>query len=102
MRLSTIRKQEVAGAESRFSSALGSEIRRRRLALGLSQASIGGPLSRAFMSRLEQGRLTPSLPSLIIIARRLNSSGSEILATVESKLDGERSDEDQRQTPFSC
>jgi hypothetical protein len=48
------------------------------------------------MSRLEQGQLTPSLPSLIIIARRLNSSGSEILATVESTLDGERNDEDQR------
>ena len=102
MRLSTIRKHRLAGGGSDFASALGSEIRRRRLALGLSQARIGGPFSRAFMSRVEQGRLTPSLPSLIIIARRLNSSGSEILATVEAELDAEQSDDDEGEAAFSC
>ena len=34
------------------------------------------PLSRAFLSSVEKGRITPSLPSLVIIARRLNSTGA--------------------------
>ena len=88
MRLSTIAKQSVAGGGSEFSRALGAEIRRRRVALGLSQASVGHPLSRAFMSSVERGRLTPSLPSLLMIAERLNMSAGGILASVEGQLEG--------------
>jgi transcriptional regulator with XRE-family HTH domain len=75
-----------------FARMLGGEIRRRRIALGLSQASVGRPLSRAFMSSVESGRLTPSLPSFLMIARRLNSTGADILASVESQLEGQISD----------
>jgi transcriptional regulator with XRE-family HTH domain len=66
---------------------LGAEIRRRRVALGLSQATVGRPLSRAFMSSVESGRLTPSLPSLLMIAERLNMSAAAILASVEAQLE---------------
>jgi transcriptional regulator with XRE-family HTH domain len=59
--------------------------------MGLSQDSIGRPLSRAFLSSVESGRSVPSLPSLLMIARRLNSTGAAILASVESELE-ERSD----------
>lgn len=86
MRLSTIAKQTSAGGGSRFSKALGQEIRRRRLALGLSQTTMGRPFSRAFVSSVESGRLTPSLPSLLMMARQLGSSGADILASVESQL----------------
>jgi transcriptional regulator with XRE-family HTH domain len=70
-----------------FARLLGMEIKRRRLALQLSQAEVGHPLSRAFLSSVERGRMTPSLPSLVIIARRLNSSAAVLLASVESQLE---------------
>jgi len=40
------------------------------------------------MSSVESGRLTPSLPSLLMIARRLHSSGADILSVVETQLEG--------------
>lgn len=92
MRLSTIAKHRMAGSDSAFSRALGDEVRRRRLALGLSQSSVGRPLSRAFVSSVENGRLMPSLPSLLMIARRLNSSGADILASVEARLEDQIDD----------
>lgn len=70
-----------------FARVLGKEIKGRRVALGLSQANVARPLSRAFMSSLECGRVTPSLPSLLIIARRLNTSAAAILASVETQLE---------------
>ena len=87
VRVSTIAKHAAAGGGSAFSRVLGEEIRRRRVALGLSQTNVGRPLSRAFISSVESGRVTPSLPSLLMIARRLNSSGASILASVETQLE---------------
>ena len=87
MRSSTITKHMTGGEGSTFARVLGQEIKRRRLALGLSQASAARPLSRAFMSSVETGRLTPSLPSLLIIARQLNASAGTILRTVELQLE---------------
>lgn len=63
--------------------------------MGLSQAKAGHPLSRASISLMESGRITPSLPALIMIARRLNSSGSAILAAVESQLEAHDGDADE-------
>jgi transcriptional regulator with XRE-family HTH domain len=53
----------------------------------MSQASVGQPLSRAFISSVESGRLTPSIPSLLMIAGRLNMSAGAILASVEAELE---------------
>jgi len=83
MRASTIAKHAGTGGGTAFAIALGQEIRRRRLALGLSQADLGAPLSRAFVSLVEHGRLTPSLPSLLLIASRLGTTGAALLATAE-------------------
>jgi transcriptional regulator with XRE-family HTH domain len=80
-------KQAEAGGSTPFARLLGKEIKRRRIALRLSQAEAGAPLSRAFLSSIECGRMTPSLPSLVIIARRLNSSAAAILASVEAQLE---------------
>lgn len=85
--MSTIAKHSVAGDGTAFARLLGQEIRCRRVALRLSQAQAGHPLGRAFLSSVENGRLTPSLPSLVIIARRLNSSAAAILAAVEAQLE---------------
>lgn len=87
MSLSSIGKHSNSGDSSSFALALGRVIRRRRLALGLSQANAAMPLSRAFLSLVEHGRLTPSLPSLLILARRLDTSASDILRSVESELE---------------
>ena len=87
MRVSTISKHHEGGAGTSFARVLGSEVKRRRSQLGLSQATVGMPLSRAFMSSVETGRLVPSLPSLLIIARRLNTSAAAILASVEAQLE---------------
>ncbi len=101
MRLSTIAKHDAAGSGTPFSRLLGAEIRRRRVALGLSQSSIGRPLSRAFLSSVESGRTVPSLPSLLMIARRLHSTGATILASVETQLGegGDDADADQAAIP---
>lgn len=87
MRKSTITKHTNAGPRSSFAVALGKEIRRRRVARGLSQARAAEPLGRAFLSRVEQGQVVPSLPSLLIVARRLDTSAADILLSVEWELD---------------
>ena len=92
MRTSTIAKHIAAGERSSFARLLGLEIRERRVALGLSQAAAARPLSRAFLSSVESGRLTPSLSSLLIIARQLNASAATILASVESQLEARNQD----------
>lgn len=98
--MSTSAKRRVAGGGSEFARALGAELRRRRVALGLSQASVGQPLSRAFMSSVESGRLTPSLASLLMIAERLNMSAGAILASVETQLEGRIRDANSDETPI--
>ena len=87
MRESTISKHARAGSDTVFAHLLGVEIKRRRIARGLSQSAMGEPLSRSFVSLVEHGRLTPSLPSLLIIATRLGTSAAGILASVESQLE---------------
>jgi len=87
MRKSTIAKHIEAGEGSRFARYLGLEIRARRVALGMSQAAAARPMSRAFLSSVERGRFTPSLSSLLIIARRLNTSAATILEAVELHLE---------------
>ena len=94
MRTSTITKHLTGGQGSPFAQVLGREIRARRRALGLSQASAARPLSRAFLSSVESGRQTPSLSSLLIIARQLNASAATILASVESQLEARKQDGD--------
>ena len=94
MRTSTIAKHLTGGERSTFARILGREIKDRRTALGLSQAAAARPLSRAFLSYVESGRLTPSLSSLLIIARQLNASAATILASVEFQLEARKQDGD--------
>ena len=77
----------MAGTGTAFARALGSEIRRRRRELGLTQETAARPMGRAFLSLVERGRLTPSLASLLIIARRLDTSAADILRSVDATLE---------------
>jgi transcriptional regulator with XRE-family HTH domain len=86
VRASTICKSHTAGRGSAFARALGSTIRQRRERLGLSQQDVGGPLSRAFISLVENGRVSPSLPSLVLISARLDLPPWKLLKTVSEKM----------------
>lgn len=100
MRKSTIAKHRTGGRDSIFARALGHEIRQRREALGLTQTLAAGPLTRAFVSSIERGRFAPSLSSLLIIARQLNTSAATILRAVELQLEAHDSgDQDQTDIP---
>jgi transcriptional regulator with XRE-family HTH domain len=87
MRTSTIAKHREGGTGTAFARELGRAIRERRVALGLSQATAARPMSRAFLSSVERGRFTPSLPGLLIIARQLNTSAATLLEAVEVQLE---------------
>jgi transcriptional regulator with XRE-family HTH domain len=71
MRKSSIAKHERAGAGSPLSIAIGHELRRQRRARGLTQASLGAPLTRAFVSAVERGKTVPSIPALALLADHL-------------------------------
>ncbi len=66
---------------------LGAEIRRRRIATGLSQRALGAPMSRAYVSAVELGRVCPSLPSLVLFARRLGVPVTQLLETLDDGSD---------------
>jgi transcriptional regulator with XRE-family HTH domain len=65
---------------------LGQEIRRRRSALGLTQADVGDPFTKAFVSAVESGRCVPSLSALVLLASRLNTTGADLLEAVNPRL----------------
>jgi transcriptional regulator with XRE-family HTH domain len=55
-----------------LSFAIGRELRRQRRARGLTQASLGTPLTRGFVSAVERGRTVPSIAALALLADRLD------------------------------
>ena len=67
---------------------LGAEIRRRRVATGLSQRALGAPMTRAYVSAVELGRVCPSLPSLVLFARQLGIPVSQLLASLDDGQEG--------------
>lgn len=97
MRESSITKQSAAGPGSPLAVAIGREIRRRRIAAGLSQTEVGRPLTRAFVSAVEHGHAVPSLASLVMLAERLATDAATLLGSVNrgstGVYDGEHADE---------
>lgn len=49
---------------------------------GLTQAQLGDPLTKGFVSAVELGRVIPSLPALALMAERLELSLSELFGAV--------------------
>lgn len=66
--------------------ALGDEIRRHRLAQGLTQAALGAPLTRAYVCAVESGRTVPSLPALRLLLDRLEVPLSAFFDGVERRV----------------
>lgn len=88
MRKSTIHKHTRAGARTELAAAIGSELRRRRRSAGLSQSRLGDPLTRAFVSSVENGRTVPSVPALALLVDRLGITLGEFFSGVHSDMTG--------------
>ena len=86
MRESSIAKQTACGPGSPTAIAIGAEVRRRRIAAGLTQTAAGWPLTRAFVSAVERGRVVPSLPSLMLISRHLGTDVATVLEVVKEHV----------------
>lgn len=69
--------------------SLGGRIRRVRHMRGMSQATLGRPLSRAYISLLEHDRVVPSLRTLLAIAERLQVEPCDLLDAVGDKVNAE-------------
>lgn len=86
MRDATIFLSRTYGAQSFYGIAIGAELRSRRLEAGLSQRSLGTPLSGAYVSSVEGGRVVPSLPALLMMLDRLNVSAPIYFEAVNCRL----------------
>ncbi len=82
MRLSTIYQHTRREGEPN-GATLGSRIRELRLRAGLTQAELGAPMTRSFVSAIEKGRALPSLPALLLIALRLGVPAGDLLEKLE-------------------
>ncbi len=84
---SLVRKSSIAkhlgwGPGSDFATTLGARVRKLRLERRMTQGQVGGPLSRAFISAVEHGRVVPSLAALNLMAQRMNVPVDELLPGV--------------------
>jgi transcriptional regulator with XRE-family HTH domain len=88
--------------------ALGDELRSRRTAVGLTQAGLGSPLTRGFVSAVEHGRTMPSLPALAHMLARVDLTLAEFFERVEARMvdpdltagyDPRHGDLDDQETP---
>lgn len=82
MRLSSICQLTPGHGEPR-AITLGSRIRELRVRAGLTQAELGSPMTRSFVSAVENGRALPSLPALLLIALRLDVPVGQLLEQLE-------------------
>ncbi len=86
MRVSSIAKHHRAGSGSALSLAIGHELRTQRLARGLTQADLGDPLTRAYVSAVEHGHALPSIPALAMLTDRLGIALDDFFTGVNSRM----------------
>jgi len=85
MALSSLTKQSP-GRDGQLAADLGRRIRTARIALGMSQAELGRPFTRAYVSQVESGQTLPSLPAFLHLARRLGVDPCLLLVSTDSGL----------------
>lgn len=88
MRMSSISKQRVCGPGSTYARALGAEVRRHRHERQMTQAELGAPLTRSFVSAVEHGRTIPSMAALVLLASRLDVEPADLLPRVKGAWTG--------------
>jgi transcriptional regulator with XRE-family HTH domain len=88
MRKSSIHKHQRGGRGSALSVAIGRELRRRRVDAGLTQAALGTPFTRAYVSAVEQGLAMPSIPALALLTDRLETPLEVFFQGVNEQMTG--------------
>jgi len=78
MSLSSATKQRPY-ADVLLAREIGGRIRLERTARGMSQADLGRPFTRAYVSQVEAGQTLPSLPALFHMANRLGVDPRNLL-----------------------
>ena len=66
-----------------LAQVIGRRVRARRLAAGLTQAQLGEPLTKGFVSAVETGRTLPSLRALLLFADRLGVGLDDLVGPVK-------------------
>ena len=64
--------------------AIGRRVRAMRLAAGWTQAELGRPFSKGYISQIESGRVAPSLALISVIAARLDTSIQQLAPEIEA------------------
>ena len=69
---------------------LGEELRRGRIAAGLSQEQLAfrSGLSRPYVSQLERGLKSPTLETLFLLCDAMGASAAEVVARVDADRRG--------------
>lgn len=83
MRLSTIPQHSL---NHTLATAIGHELRQRRRAAGLSQAEVGAPFTRSFVSAVERGRAIPSITALGVLLEHLRVDFDEFFWGVQMDM----------------
>lgn len=83
VRLSTISQPPEPRA---LAAAIGRELRQRRRAAGLSQAQVGAPFTRSFVSAVERGRAIPSITALGVLLGHLRVDFDEFFSGVQMDM----------------
>ncbi len=85
------RSHPVVTGQADLRRRLGVRVRELRTARDLSQAELGHPsFDRQYVSAVETGRITPSLPATLHFARVLGISMSRLLQGVDPLPRGRR------------
>jgi transcriptional regulator with XRE-family HTH domain len=69
-----------------LADAIGRELYRRRRAKGLTQALLGEPLTRAFVSAVERGHTVPSIAALALLTDRLETGLDDFFRGVNEQM----------------
>ena len=87
--METVRKRRrVVVDESALAQAIGTRIKRARLAAGLTQSALAGErYTKAYISALEHGLAKPSMAALNYLAPRLGTSSSALIADSDPAWD---------------
>jgi transcriptional regulator with XRE-family HTH domain len=75
-----------AGTGTPLAVAIGRELHRLRRAKGLTQASLGSPLTRGFVSAVERGHTVPSIAALALLTDRLDARLDEFFQGVNAQM----------------
>lgn len=69
-----------------FAVAMGVELRVLRQSVGLTQAQLADPLTAAYVSAIEGGKVFPSVPALAMLLDRLDVSFAQYFVGVNNRL----------------